>query len=270
VPAMPEHLVDADRPNSCEVAVLQAPFDSQSHGAKHRIPARPEHPGHFLPAHALGPARQKPRVRRGDRTLAFGPWHSFDRDPAARAVDATHRVRAEHEQPPHRHELEEPHRNAARGGRTSSRSVCSAPALGCRRSSVGHLWARAERSYTRTPCASARGRAMSRVASRRRRALVAGWCRNPIVPARASRCIYIASAVTQHAAAGRNDGAVRLPPPKGPRATPKKSRPPEVPRQLDGVSSAERYPFTHEFFRRPMFSLRRPNPWVGLIQSSSD
>ncbi len=108
VAAMPQHLVDADRLDSPEIAVRKPPGDGQPHSAIHAVPAGSKGLGHLLPRHPLRPVRQEPGVACRDRTLALGPGHLLDLYTAAETIDSAHRVNEEHQDPPERDELKAP------------------------------------------------------------------------------------------------------------------------------------------------------------------
>src|SRR5215216_4699827 len=106
VALFPAELVDADRPDPIEVAVLEAPTDCMLHGAEYGVPARPEAPGGLLPRQHPGPARQEPSVRVRRRRLARRPGDHLHDNAALPAVDPAHGVDQEHHDAPERHELE--------------------------------------------------------------------------------------------------------------------------------------------------------------------
>ena len=65
VSSMPLHLVDADRRDSVQVAVGQAPPDCLFYRTKHAIPADSEGLGDLLPGHPPSPAQPSARRTRG-------------------------------------------------------------------------------------------------------------------------------------------------------------------------------------------------------------
>ncbi len=108
VSSMPLHLVDADRRDSVQVAVGQAPPDCLFYRTKHAIPADSEGLGDLLPGHPPSPASQVPGVLVGDRALAVSPRHPLHLHAALRAVDPTHRVDEHDRNSPQRDEVEPP------------------------------------------------------------------------------------------------------------------------------------------------------------------
>src|SRR3990172_2308753 len=89
--AQPQHFVDADRADSIEAAVRQAPRHDHLDRAEHALPSGVEGPGHLRPAHALRPRRQEVGLHLYHHALPVRPGYRLYRDATAWAVDAPHR-----------------------------------------------------------------------------------------------------------------------------------------------------------------------------------
>ena len=127
VAPVPQGLVDADRSDPFEVAVLQAPAYGHRDRSEYTVPRRLEYLGHLRPANPLRPAGEEPGVRRRRLVLAAAPGHRLDHHAARVAVDPAHGVHEEHRDLPQRNELKTTRRQRVVPGSRASAPGASRP-----------------------------------------------------------------------------------------------------------------------------------------------
>ena len=86
-------LIDADRLDGSQIAVLQAPLHHIFHGLAHFVPGAAECGGGFLPGQLARPVGQKQHVSLGQLVLADRPRQLFNPHAAGRAIDPSHAVK---------------------------------------------------------------------------------------------------------------------------------------------------------------------------------
>ena len=99
-------LIDADRPDRTQVAMLQPPLHHILHRLADLVPGGAKRHGGFLPGQLARPVRQEQHVGLGQLVLADRPGHLFDPHPAGPAIDPPHAIEQHHQQAPERDELE--------------------------------------------------------------------------------------------------------------------------------------------------------------------
>src|SRR5258708_12730425 len=98
---------DSDSVDLAEHPVCQPEGDDVFHGIEHLLPGSAERFGSFFPRKPACPTGQEQHIRSGQSAFPIAPGNLLDDDrPAARAIDAPHRVKKKNQKAPERDKFE--------------------------------------------------------------------------------------------------------------------------------------------------------------------
>jgi len=97
--------INADSRYIVQAAVLKAPLYSHLHRTKDIVPGGLKGFGHFFPGQPPSPSGQKPLVGRNQMTFALRPGHPLNLYPTGGTGNASHGIKKEHRDAPHRDKL---------------------------------------------------------------------------------------------------------------------------------------------------------------------